>query len=113
MQRGCLRSEEKGILIVGWHARACCCPLQTPHAPTDNPPRRALRHCQRETAAANGDTAMLELLLERGFAIGSNALAFAAKNENADMMKVRRFWGGGGWDGLGPAGERRAGASVA
>jgi hypothetical protein len=39
--------------------------------------------------AANGDTNMLELLIARGFSIGSSALAYAAKHGNADMMKVR------------------------
>ncbi|KAI8465883.1 MAG: hypothetical protein J3K34DRAFT_76201 [Monoraphidium minutum] len=41
-----------------------------------------------DLAAANGDTAMLDLLLKKGFSIGSSALAYAAKNQNADMMKA-------------------------
>jgi hypothetical protein len=40
---------------------------------------------------------MLELLLKRGFAIGSSALAYAAKNQNADMMKVRCSLGDSCW----------------
>jgi hypothetical protein len=31
---------------------------------------------------------MLKLLIKKGFSIGSTSLAYAAKNGNADMMKV-------------------------
>ncbi len=59
---------------------------RTPPSPPAPPP--PLHPTAHPAAAANGDTAMLKLLLSRGFFIGSTALAYAAKAHNYEMMKA-------------------------